>query len=380
MEKLRDVLKVCLDSCFVHMIISNPRKAESASKIDVRPFENHGNRLFQFAEYRNNQVFHRNLSKSEAMAYTLEIMEHTYRQMEVCTTDRMYFVRISKKGKVTVKSRMQQSIKKIELNHNRKKKYILPEDEPIPFLIELGVQTPEGKIKDKKFKKFRQINRFLEFVQDILPELPNDRTITIVDFGCGKSYLTFAMYYFLKVQRGYSVNMIGLDLKADVICHCNELAEKFGYSELTFRQGDIASYEGEEQVDLVVSLHACDTATDFALDKAVSWKSKVILSVPCCQHEVNGQIRSERWQPLLKYGILKERMSALVTDAIRANLLEQCGYDVQILEFIELEHTSKNLLIRAVRSGKQKGDRKYEAMCRELNLRTTLECLLEQKG
>lgn len=233
MEKLRDVLKVCLDSCFVHMIISNPRKAESARKIDVRPFENHGNRLFQFAEYRNNQVFHRNLSKSEAMAHTLEIMEHTYRQMEVCTTDRMYFVRISKKGKVTVKSRMQQSIKKIELNHNRKKKYILPEDEPIPFLIELGVQTPEGKIKDKKFKKFRQINRFLEFVQDILPELPNDRTITIVDFGCGKSYLTFAMYYFLKVQRGYSVRMIGLDLKADVICHCNELAEKFGYNDIT---------------------------------------------------------------------------------------------------------------------------------------------------
>lgn len=381
MEKLRDMLEQCLSSSFVHMIISNPRKAEDAGKIDVRPFEDHGKRLYQFAEYRNNQVFHRNLDVSETLEYILERMKYAYRQMEVCTTDRMYFVRVSKKGKVTVKSKMQAPVKRIDLSHNRKKKYILPEDEAIPFLVELGVQTPEGKIRDKMFKKFRQINRFLEFIQDILPELPENRPVTIVDFGCGKSYLTFAMYYFLKVQRGYSVRMIGLDLKSDVILHCNKLAEKFGYQELTFLQGDISSYDGVDQVDLVVTLHACDTATDFALDKAVRWGASVILSVPCCQHEVNGQIASESLQPILKYGIVKERLSALVTDALRANLLEQCGYAVQILEFVELEHTPKNLLIRAVRTGKETGDRKkYEKLCKDMNLCTTLERLLKQKG
>ena len=157
----------------------------------------------------------------------------------------------------------------MDLTHNRKKRYLLPEDEPVPFLVELGVQTPEGRVRDKKYKKFRQINRFLDFIRDVLPALPKDREITIVDFGCGKSYLTFAMYYFLNVQKGYRVRMIGLDLKADVIRHCNELAEKFKYRDLTFIEGDIRSFEGVEQVDMVVTLHACDTATDFALDQAV---------------------------------------------------------------------------------------------------------------
>ena len=202
-----------------------------------------------------------------------------------------------------------------------------------------------------------------------------------MDFGCGKSYLTFAMYYFLKEQKGYRVRMIGLDLKADVIRHCNELAEKFGYNDLTFIEGDIRSFEGVEQVDMVVTLHACDTATDFALDQAVRWGAKVILSVPCCQHEVNGQIRSDLLQPALKFGIIKERMSALLTDALRANLLEQNGYAVQILEFINLEHTPKNLLIRAVKTGKRQGDENgYREMCRELDLRITLEHLLKQEG
>lgn len=381
MEKLRNMLKQCTGTDFVHMIISNPRKADAARKIDVRPFEERGKRMFQFAEYRNNQVFHRNLEKDQAVEYTQDLLMTSYRQMELNTCDKKYFVLVSKKGKVTIKSKAQTRQMKIELTHNRKKQYILPENEIIPFLVELGVQTPEGKIKDKKFKKFRQINRFLEFVQDILPELPNDRPITIVDFGCGKSYLTFALYYFLKIQNGYPVRMIGLDLKADVIRHCNELAERFGYPELTFLQGDIGSYDGVDQVDLVVTLHACDTATDFALEKAVRWGARVILSVPCCQHEVNGQIKNELLQPILKYGIVKERVSALVTDAIRANLLEQCGYAVQILEFIDLEHTPKNLLIRAVRNGRGACDEKrVQEMCRELALQPTLDNLLKQNG
>lgn len=381
MEKLREVLMAGLDQQLLHMVISNRRKADVGRKVVVRPYEDRGKVRFQFAEYRNNQVFHRNMERNEALEHIIELLRLEYKQMEFATSERQYHVLVSKKGKATIKSRPQNQMKKIDLAHNRKKQYILPEGEAIPFLIELGVQTPDGKIVDKKYKKYRQINRFLEFIKDVLPELPKDREITILDFGCGKSYLTFAMYYYLKIQNGYSVRMIGLDLKTDVIRHCNELAERFGYDKLTFLEGDISSYEGVEQVDMVVTLHACDTATDYALDKAVKWGAKVILSVPCCQHEVNGQIASDLLQPVLKYGIIKERISALLTDAIRANLLEQCGYAVQILEFIDMEHTPKNLLIRATKTGKKHGSTEsYRAMCESMNLCTTLESLLKQKG
>lgn len=243
-------------------------------------------------------------------------------------------------------------------------------------MIDLGVQTKDGNIIPKKAKKWKQINRFLEFVEDVLPALPKDREITILDFGCGKSYLTFAMYYYLKILKQYHVRMIGLDLKSDVIRHCNQLAEKYGYKELKFLEGDISSYEGVDQVDMVVTLHACDTATDFALDKAIRWGAKVILSVPCCQHEMNQQIHNELLEPVLKYGILKERISALLTDGLRANILEQKGYDVQLLEFIDMEDTPKNLLIRAVRKEKQgqkKNKDSYMRLCQALNFRGTLE-------
>jgi SAM-dependent methyltransferase len=215
--------------------------------------------------------------------------------------------------------------------------------------VGLGVQTPEGKVTKAKYDKFRQINRYLEFIEDVLDALPGDRTLRIIDFGCGKSYLTFAMYYYLHVLQGRDIQVTGLDLKTDVIHHCNELAERLGYHQLHFERGDISSYEGATEVDMVVSLHACDKATDYALEKAVKWGAQVILAVPCCQHELNGQMRCEVLQPVLKYGLIKERMAALVTDAVRANLLEQQGYDTQILEFIDMEHTPKNLLIRAVK-------------------------------
>lgn len=225
---------------------------------------------------------------------------------------------------------------------------------PVPFLVDLGVQTPEGKIVSSRYDKFRQMNRFLEFIEDIVPELPGDRELVMIDFGCGKSYLTFAMYYYLHELRGYDVRIIGLDLKAEVIADCQRLAEKYGYEKLNFLVGDIADYEGVSQVDLVVTLHACDTATDYALERAVRWGAKVILSVPCCQHELNGQINSELLAPVMKYGLLKERMAALITDGIRANLLEEAGYRVQVLEFIDMEHTPKNILLRAVKSGEEK--------------------------
>lgn len=260
--------------------------------------------------------------------------------------------------------------------HNRKKHYILEEGIPVPFLIDLGVQTAEGRIVHARYDKFRQINRFLEFVQDILPQMEKGRELTILDFGCGKSYLTFALYYYLKILNGYDIRVIGLDLKEDVIARCNALAEKYGYDKLTFLTGDIADYEGVSKVDMVVTLHACDTATDYALEKALEWDAKVILSVPCCQHELNKQMENEILKPVLKYGLIKERIAALVTDALRAGRLEEAGYQVQILEFIDMEHTPKNLLIRAVHTGKKRDGEALKHMMKALHVQPSLEKLL----
>ena len=246
------------------------------------------------------------------------------------------------------------------------------------FLVDLGVQAKDGKIIHAKYDKFRQINRFLEFVEDILPQLPKDRTVTIVDFGCGKSYLTFAMYHYLKILKGYHVRIIGLDLKEDVIEQCKALAKKYRYGGLEFYVGDIAGYQGVSEVDMVVTLHACDTATDYALDKAVCWGAKVILSVPCCQHELNGQIKNEILAPVLQYGLIKERMAALLTDALRAQILESRGYQVQVLEFIDIEHTPKNILIRAVKKGGAKSTEGYQKIMDFLNVTPTLAVLQEQ--
>ena len=267
------------------------------------------------------------------------------------------------------------------LSHNRKKNYILEEGIPVPFLVELGVQTADGQVVHAKYDKFRQINRFLEFIEDVLPKLDRDRESVILDFGCGKSYLTFAMYYYLKELKGYPVRIIGLDLKADVIRRCSELAVRCGYDALSVSTGDIASYEGVERVDMVVTLHACDTATDYALEKAVRWGAKVILSVPCCQHELNRQMESGLFAPVFGYGIIKERMAALYTDALRAQILEYMGYRVQILEFIDMEHTPKNLLIRAVKkreAGKDLPDELKKCM-EFLHVQPTLASLLTDK-
>ena len=241
--------------------------------------------------------------------------------------------------------------------------------------------TEDGKIVRTKFDKFRQINRFLEFIEDILPQLDKNKEVTILDFGCGKSYLTFAMYYYLHELKQYDVRIIGLDLKTDVIRHCNKLSEKYGYEKLKFLEGNIADYTGVDEVDMVVTLHACNTATDFALDKAVGWNAKVILSVPCCQHEFNAQMKNDLLEPVFKYGLIKERMAALFTDALRAEYLESVGYDAQILEFIDMEHTPKNILIRAVKTGKKKQNQDKIMKIEEfLQVDPTLGKLLKDRG
>ena len=390
MSDLQSLFTDCLNETLIRVILSNPSSKDGVIKICARPMLKNKSLLFQIEEYTKTQVFHKNLTAGDAGSYlTGKLSSDTssqtasFKNALVETQSFTANVLVSKKGTITIKKKMNASAKqpKISLSHNRKKKYILPENEPIPFLIELGVQAEDGRIRDKKQKKFRQINRFLEFIRDVSDKLPKDKELTIVDFGCGKSYLTFAMYYYLKIMNGYRVRMIGLDLKSDVIQHCNELAKRFGYEELTFLEGDISSFEGVNQVDMVVTLHACDTATDFALDKAICWGAKVILSVPCCQHEVNAQLKNDRMQPIFKYGIIKERMAALMTDALRANLLEQAGYETQILEFIELEHTPKNLLIRAVKTDKKQGNMDaYKKVCDEFGISTTLARLQEHEG
>lgn len=379
MEELREVLYKYLNQSLVQIIISNPRNREVAGKIHLRPVLVKEELLFQASEYKEKKVYHKNLTREETAHQILKWMEE-YRQLEVSSQLGQATVLISKKGKITIKEKKTPvCAKQVDLSHNRKKKYILEPERPVGFLIDLGVQTKEGKIVHAKYDKFRQINRFLEFIEDILPELPKNREVTILDFGCGKSYLTFAMYHYLKELKGYPVRIIGLDLKADVIEHCNELAQKYGYTGLQFLVGDIAQYEGVEAVDMVVTLHACDTATDFALDKAVKWGAKVILSVPCCQHELNKQIENELLQPVLKYGLIKERMAALLTDALRAEILESKGYQVQIMEFIDMEHTPKNILIRGVKKNSGKTGADYRKVMEFFGVSPTLETLQNGK-
>ena len=381
MEEIKILLEKSLNIQFLGATLSNPREKNGMSKVKVRPLLKKNVLLFQCEKYINNQVFHNNYEAHEAVITLTEYMRQ-FKQMQLETKQYRYTVLVSKKGKVTIQKKEQTGCaREIDLSHNRSKNYILPEGKPVPFLQDLGVMTSEGKIVRTKFDKFRQINRFLEFVEDILPQLDEKKEITILDFGCGKSYLTFAMYYYLHELKKYDIRIIGLDLKKDVICHCNELSQKYGYEKLQFLEGNIADYTGVDTVDMVVTLHACDTATDFALHKAVGWNAKVILSVPCCQHELNGQIHSDLLAPLLKYGLIKERMAALLTDAMRAEYLEGCGYDVQILEFIDMEHTPKNILIRGIKTGKKKANKESIKACEEFfHVTPTLGRLLEERG
>lgn len=360
MSDLQSLFIDCLNETLIRVILSNPSSKDGVIKICARPVLKNKSLLFQIEEYTKTQVFHKNLTAGDAGSYlTGKLSSDTssqtaeFKNALVETKSFTANVLVSKKGTITIKKKMNTSTKqpKISLSHNRKKKYILEEGIPVPFLIDLGVMTQNGSIVNAHYDKFRQINRFLEYIEDILPSLPTGRELRILDFGCGKSYLTFAIYYYLKVLKGYPVRITGLDLKEDVIRHCNELAVKYGYDKLEFLCGDIAYYDGCSQVDMVVTLHACDTATDYALAKAVGWGAKVILSVPCCQHELNKQMKNDLLSPVLHYGILKERMAALMTDGLRAQILEANGYRTQILEFIDMAHTPKNLLIRAVYNG-----------------------------
>ena len=377
---IEELLEQCIQKNLIDLTISGLKKKneELPVKIKVRPVAMKDKIEYQVSEFIGRKVFHKNYKKDELKKKITDWMQEDYKQAQFTMTDATAQI-LSGKHSQTVKYKKCKEVRvQRDLSHNRTKRYILPEGTPVGFLIDLGVMTKEGKIVRQKYDKYRQINRFLEFVEDILPQLSKEREQTIIDFGCGKSYLTFAMYYYLKELKGYDIRIIGLDLKEDVIAHCNELKDKYGYGKLSFLVGDIASYTDVDAVDMVVTLHACDTATDYALAKAVQWGAKVILSVPCCQHEANRMMENELLQPVLQYGILKERMAAIMTDAVRANLLTAKGYDTQILEFIDMEHTPKNLLIRADYTGKdsENAAEALKNMEEALHLNLTLNKLL----
>ena len=359
-EELKSKLQQITQQEIYKVIVSKPSdKAAKYRKIEIEK-KSSG---YQAAAYTQKQVFHEKIEPDGLLDYLSGRVGSEFLQLNAWDGTSEYMLLISKKGKVTYRCKKQaEGAAKVQESHNRKKKYLLEEGTVIPPLVDMGVFTADGKVVRTMYDKFRQINRFLEFIEDILPQLNKNKENVIIDFGCGKSYLTFAMYYYLKEVKGYPVRIIGLDLKEDVICHCSDLAVRYGYEKLSFTCGDIASYEGVDHVDMVVTLHACDLATDYALEKAVGWGAKVILSVPCCQHELNRQIHNPVLQPVLEYGLLKERMAALYTDGIRAKVLEYRGYNTQILEFIDMEHTPKNILLRAVlrKEGDSEGERKKE--------------------
>ncbi len=378
---ITQLLDICISDKLIDMIISGQKNKseDKAVKVRIRPVILKNEIEYQVSEFVGRKVLHSNHSAADVKKKIIDYMTEDFKQAQINMTDAAATILSSKSKTLTCKYKKAGQLKaQRDLSHNRTKKYIIQEGKPVAFMIDLGVMGQDGKIIRTRYDKFRQINRFLEYIEDILPKLDKERELTIIDFGCGKSYLTFAMYYYLKELKGYNIRIIGLDLKADVIEHCNELRTRYGYDKLDFYVGDIATYKDVDKVDMVVTLHACDTATDYALAKAVKWGAEVILSVPCCQHEANRTIKSDILSPVMDYGILKERMAAIVTDAARAKLLTANGYDTQILEFIDMEHTPKNLLIRAVKSGKEdiSAREKTKDMLEALNLELTIDKLI----
>jgi hypothetical protein len=359
-------LKPMLEEGLSRAVLSNPRRESPYSKVIVRPVLVDEQLRYQFEYRQGEKATHANLLPLEAETELASLIRRDFRQALLQTPAHDYQVLNGEKM-----LRHAPTGKAPTLAHDRPKRRLLEEGRPVPFLVELGVMAPDGKVRAQRYDKFRQINRFLELVDDVLPQRP----LRIVDFGSGKSYLTFALYHLLAVERGLDIDVIGLDLKEDVIEDCRVLARTLGYERLRFEVGDISLFEGEP-ADVVVSLHACDTATDAALERAVRWKAEVILAVPCCQHELFGQVTDEDLAPLLSRGILRERFAALATDAARAELLEAAGYDAQVVEFVDLEHTPKNLLIRATRrrdTVDRAAMRRYEAFKNRLGIDPALE-------
>lgn len=347
MSELLSVLEqIIATDTLNRVIISKPASKSSELKKIVIEQKKSG---YQLAKYTEKQVFHENIEAHRLAARIDELVTGYFRQLNAWSEAYEHMLLISKDGRCNYKKHATANKDtKIQTDHNRQKNYIIEEGHTVAPLVDMGIFTKDGRVVKSMYDKYKQINRFLEILDDEIGKANFD-TLNVIDFGCGKSYLTFIVYYYLTEIKKIHANIIGLDLKADVIKKCNEAATKYGYDNLRFEVGDVNGYKADFDVDMVITLHACDTATDYALYNAIMWNAKMIFSVPCCQHELNKQAKSENLALLTRYGIVKERFSALATDAIRANLLEYSGYKTQLLEFVDFDHTPKNILIRAVR-------------------------------
>ena len=356
----------------IQFVLSQPRGGENElpSKVSARRIQIQDGQQIQFTTFLGTRQTHSNLLPEGARTECLELLQSRFSRLHLFTATADIVVKVNRDG--TFNWRETPATKALAIQpHNRSKQYLIPEDQPCQFLMEIGVMNRAGRVLAAKYHKFRQINRFLELVDDILPHLPGDRELQVVDFGSGKSYLTFALHHLLTRIRGRSARIVGVDRQADVIRDCSRIAKELNCRGLTFEQGDIAQFGSIGQVDLMVALHACDTATDAALAQAVRWETPVILAVPCCQHELAATLKpAPALAAIDAHGILKERFAALATDALRANLLELCGYQTQVVEFIDLEHTAKNLLIRAIRRAPTapRSDRLVESYQQLVNL------------
>ena len=338
---------------------------------------------YQFESFTKTQAFHENVSFDELSDRICSLISDSFRQAEIFTDAYVYGIKISSKGKLLHNRRKNNDVKKEDNTHNREKNHIIDLDNAPPVFADIGIIGKDGKIISSKYDKYKQICRFVEFIDDVVRKDPREE-YNIIDFGCGKSYLTFVCYYYMTEIAHKKVNIVGLDLKKKVIEDCNNLAKKYGYDNLSFLCMDIKDYLPEVRPDMVIALHACDIATDFAIYNAYRWQADYIFSVPCCQHELNAKVNSDNFGLLCDYGLIKERFSALATDALRGKYLEYCGYSVDILEFIDVEHSPKNILIRARRTTKINDRKKsliknkIELFEKEFNANLTFKALLTQ--
>lgn len=382
MEELKRTLEEVFKSEIIKIVISNKvKKDEKYNKIAINLKENNKNKFYQIEKFTDKQVFHENIKINEISDKLSELIFGNYKQMTAWSNNEIFDLKISKKRKIFLGKKKNDNSKIVAKGHNKEKNYILKEGMIIEPLIDLGVFTKEGKVVNSKYDKYKQINRFIEIIDDEIKK--NDyKELTILDFGCGKSYLTFVLYYYFVKIKNINVKMIGLDLKEDVIKKCNDIAKRYNYENLHFELGDINGFKYNNKVDMVITLHACDTATDYALYNAIKWNSKMIFSVPCCQHEFNSQMKANELSILTKYGIVQERVAALMTDSVRANLLECVGYKTQLLEFIDIAHSPKNILIRASKNNiskekKEKSLNEVNNLIRTFNFNPTLYNLLK---
>lgn len=358
-EYIENIFKDSIEkNIFIKAIASSPvDKKSEYTKVNLKPVRIKDEIFIQFEEFKDKKAYHENICFASAMVKISDILER-FKQLLISVNGADYQILKGKQDFNLKKSENTKVLK--DLDHNKKKNYLIEDGTPVPFLIKLGVMGEDGKVFKNSYDKFRQINKYLEFIDDTIRELQNKKLIgdhiKFVDFGCGKSYLTFALHYYLKDIKNFTFEIIGLDLKKDVMKKCNDIAKELKCENLEFLTGNIKDFDKLQNVDIIFSLHACNNATDYALLKGLELNAKAILAVPCCQHEFNEEMSNtknskffDKEMPIGKHGILFEKYTSLATDAFRAQALELCGYKTQVMEFIDMEHTPKNILIRGIK-------------------------------